>query len=349
MSHLRTMWAITALLLTQSACDPLVGGTCAEGYVPGEEGCVPATSSTDLPPQVVDNGGSGGDGGSNGGHGGTDPSGSGGGIVQVGGGTVSPCPAELTECGSACVDLQTNPYHCGGCFAYCPTESCVAGICDGSTLGHVAVLGMSFHDDHAPSRHLLGNAVFLPTSLDVALLTYAKHAHPPAVKNVSSILGDEASKRGRSLTETFASDPYDLVVQLETTSVDVVLIHDLALAPNGHGSTFATATEQALADFGQQGGIIVALATSNDEMPTLLTEAGLLDIAGLIPIDGALLSKTAPTDALALGVPAPFSAKFKTSAIVATEPASSMLSFVFSDDSAAQNPVVIHKIVPAAP
>ncbi|MEQ9323465.1 MAG: hypothetical protein RIF41_30155, partial [Polyangiaceae bacterium] len=88
---------------------------------------------------------------------------------------------------------------------------------------------------------------------------------------------------------------------------------------------------------------------SNDEMPTLLTEAGLLDTAGLIPLDGALLFKTAPTDALALGVPAPFTAKFQTSAIVATEAASPLLSFVFSDDSAAQNPVVIHKVLPSEP
>lgn len=349
MSLHRTIWAITVLLLTQGACDPLVGGTCAEGYVPGEDGCVPDTSSSDFPPQTVSVGRGGAGGAGGGAEGGAEPAGSGGGLVQVGGGAVSPCPAELTECGSACVDIQTNPYHCGGCFNYCPTESCVAGICDGGTLGHVAVLGMSFHDDHAPSRHLLGNAVFLPSSLDVALLTYSQYAHPAAVKNVSSILNDEASKRGRSLTETFASDAYDVAVQLQTASFDVVLIHDQALAPNGHGSDFAAANQQALADFGQQGGIIVALATSNDEMPTLLTDAGLLDTAGLIPLEGALLFKTAPTDALALGVLAPFNAKFKTSAIVATEPPSPMLSFVFSDDSAAQNPVVIHKVLPSAP
>ncbi|HHH27315.1 MAG TPA: hypothetical protein ENK57_03055 [Polyangiaceae bacterium] len=311
---------------------------------------MPATASVDLPPQQAGEGGAGGGGDASGGAmGGADPSGSGGGVVEVGGGAVDPCPPDLTQCGSVCVDLQSNPYHCGGCFEYCPTESCVAGICDGSTLGHVAVLGMSFHEDHAPSRHLLGNAVFLPSSLDVALLTYAKHAHPVAVKNVTSILATEASKRGRIFSETFTNDADDLAAQLDTASFDVVLIHDLALAPPGHGLAFATTTQQALEDFGQQGGIIVALATSNDEMPTLLSETGLLATAGLIPIEGALLSKTAPTDALALGVPAPFSAKFKTSAIVATEPSSPLLSFVFSDDSAAANPVVIHKVLPASP
>jgi len=344
-TRFETLCAASALIVTTSACDALVGGTCADGYIVGDDGCVVATDQITAPPQIM---GEGADGGRSAGgadpEGGGDPAGSGG-FSEGGGGPINACPPDTTACGSACVDLDSNPYHCGSCFNACPTETCTAGTCDGTTLGHVAVVGMSYQQDHAPSRHLLGNAVFLPTSLDVQLLSYEGYGHPAAIKNVGTILASEAALRGRSLTETVATDPEDVAEQLATASYDVFLIHDQALAPAGHGSAFADATADALASFGQQGGVIVALAASNQEMPTLLTETGLLTTAALIPIEGATVVKSSPTDALAIGVASPFSAKVKTSAIVITEPPSSQLSFVFTDDSAAANPVVIHKVV----
>lgn len=40
------------------------------------------------------------------------------------------CPAANT-CGSECVDTETDPNHCGGCFAACPTAAaCSGGTCE---------------------------------------------------------------------------------------------------------------------------------------------------------------------------------------------------------------------------
>lgn len=55
--------------------------------------------------------------------------------VAVTNNTTNPCAgvdagAQDTACGGACVDVETNPQHCGGCDAACPRGAqCVAGVC----------------------------------------------------------------------------------------------------------------------------------------------------------------------------------------------------------------------------
>src|SRR6476469_3075796 len=48
--------------------------------------------------------------------------------------TEAGCPNNLTACGNACVDLKTDPAHCGGCNTGCTapdggTPGCDAGAC----------------------------------------------------------------------------------------------------------------------------------------------------------------------------------------------------------------------------
>ncbi len=46
------------------------------------------------------------------------------------------CRAGHTECDGACVDLEADPLHCGGCFLACaPDARCVAGACVASDCG----------------------------------------------------------------------------------------------------------------------------------------------------------------------------------------------------------------------
>jgi hypothetical protein len=42
------------------------------------------------------------------------------------------CKPGLSRCGDACVDLQSNPAHCGECGADCGEEACGAGACQPS-------------------------------------------------------------------------------------------------------------------------------------------------------------------------------------------------------------------------
>jgi uncharacterized protein YjbI with pentapeptide repeats len=45
-------------------------------------------------------------------------------------GGVCVCPSDLTECGQACVDVDTDERHCGACGNACPSgETCENGVC----------------------------------------------------------------------------------------------------------------------------------------------------------------------------------------------------------------------------
>ena len=56
----------------------------------------------------------------------------GGGQVCRNGACQSPCPDNQTMCGTMCVDLRTNPSHCGECRNACPSGRCVGGSCAGA-------------------------------------------------------------------------------------------------------------------------------------------------------------------------------------------------------------------------
>lgn len=47
----------------------------------------------------------------------------------------NPCPVGTTACPEGCVNLQTDPNHCGACGAVCPSGSCNAGICAQNSTG----------------------------------------------------------------------------------------------------------------------------------------------------------------------------------------------------------------------
>src|SRR5690606_36933852 len=46
------------------------------------------------------------------------------------GACASECSAGLTECGGACVDLDHDPGHCGGCDTSCDPATGATGICE---------------------------------------------------------------------------------------------------------------------------------------------------------------------------------------------------------------------------
>lgn len=85
--------------LSGGKCGPK--GECAEGYVCSDGG------------QCVEQGSSGGAGGA-------------GGSDACGG-----CAQGLTCCIDTCVDLSSDPMHCGDCMTVCPGTQC-SGVCTGA-------------------------------------------------------------------------------------------------------------------------------------------------------------------------------------------------------------------------
>jgi hypothetical protein len=45
------------------------------------------------------------------------------------------CVAGLTSCNRSCVNLQTDPHHCGQCYKTCASGICTNGVCFGETDG----------------------------------------------------------------------------------------------------------------------------------------------------------------------------------------------------------------------
>jgi hypothetical protein len=103
------------------------GGAAGVGAVGGTGGTGGGTGGT--------GGGTGGTGGGTGGTGGG-TGGTGGGTGGTGGSGGACAP--LDQCGSDCVDFDTDPSHCGNCVTTCsPNEACLSGLC---TLGAGALV-----------------------------------------------------------------------------------------------------------------------------------------------------------------------------------------------------------------
>jgi hypothetical protein len=50
------------------------------------------------------------------------------------GSCVAPCPIGQTSCGGVCVNLNTNPNHCGACRRVCASGVCNLGTCAGTCM-----------------------------------------------------------------------------------------------------------------------------------------------------------------------------------------------------------------------
>ena len=49
------------------------------------------------------------------------------------------CPSGESHCAGGCVNLASDPRHCGSCGHHCLAgESCVSGMCSGCSVGQVA-------------------------------------------------------------------------------------------------------------------------------------------------------------------------------------------------------------------
>jgi hypothetical protein len=311
-------WALAAILAT--ACDPLVGGECADGFATVEGACVAVPS----------------------GAGGMTPDGGMGGGGQGGGagGFVTPlvpglgCGEGEVACIDGCKELASDPNNCGACGHRCATELCSEGACVGADAGHVVVIGMGYVESTAPARRLLGNAVFLSDAEPLRIVDDREGADPASVEAVLATIAGEADKRGREHSVATAVGSDAMTASL-ATEADVLLVHDRRRGARSHGPRPA----QAINTFARSGGVVVILTTGDDaDLLALLGESGLLDLSGYAAVEGTTLLNVAPTDALGIGVASPFLVKPGTTAlVVADEDVSVVLA------SEAHRPVVVHR------
>ena len=346
------MKRICLAILAVIACDPLVGGLCAPGYAPSDEGvCIAdhygAGAGTGA--------GAGGDaaqgGAGTGASGGSSTGGSSTGAGGTGGdpstGTTIPlvCLPGLTRCNRGCVDLETDPDHCGQCSNVCPTGLCADAACLGGGVGHVVVIGMNYTTSTAATRTLLGNAAFLPKHDPARVLAYTEYGESTSVGAVHAILAQQANLRGRKLDLTPSSSVSFVTGSLDIVNHDVLLIHDQSqVGPSGM-TNVALAMESTLQHFVDDGGTIVVLATSNPPMSAFLQSSALLDNTGLVPLSGTVLLNQAPGSAVGVGVPSPLLAPAASAGFATGVIPEASLTFVLRSELPGTLPVVVHRVI----
>ncbi len=358
-----------ALLSGCGAINSLVGGDCPDGLSFDGERCVPLDGGT-IEPNGDDGGGhfdattdagtdgSGGDAttgdASLDGGGTTDGSSDGGGAVDgsddAGDADVLSCDPKLSLCNGTCVDLQTDPNHCGNCNIQCPTLICVAGQCQGALDGHVVVIGHDFSGITSMSqRRVLGNAALLPPVNQIRVRSWEQWSNANAVAAVRGVISSAAAGQGRTVVFTQVMTAND-VIATTLQNADILLLNDQPSAPAATLGGLGTSFGAALASFTKAGGIVVVTdGGSSGQMPELVKNAGLLDLASESSVPFTTnLTVAAPADAIGLGVLSPYAAGQKTVHYVSNEPNAGFVSWVVVDGTGDGGvlPVVIHKVVP---
>jgi hypothetical protein len=259
------------------------------------------------------------------------------------------CSPPLVACGGRCIDVDIDPENCGVCGKFCVSFLCGGGVCQGTNPGQVVAIGHDYSTiNQATSQaRVLVNAVFIPRSNPLRILSYERDANPLAVQNVKSIITNNAS--GRQLVFTVSNSETDLAAANLSTRFDTIVIYDQENRSPANLAADATSWRTSLGTFLSRGGVIVVLdgAAGMGGMPRLLTDANLLNTPSHSPLLAlARVTVVAPLDVMASQVVSPYAAFAKSVALNTLEPSVGNVTWVVRSANGVGNPVVIHKVVP---
>jgi hypothetical protein len=261
------------------------------------------------------------------------------------------CGDLLTSCANVCVDLQSDPTNCGACGRVCPSNLCAAGVCQGANPGDVVYVGHDYAATPAGSAQarVLSNAVFIPRTNPLRVLTYERYAEPAAAGRVRAIVEGTAAALGRTLTLTSTTSDALIPSSLRPASHDVLVVLDQTGAPAGALGALGTAWAPTLDAFTRAGGVVIVLdgnGGSTQEMHRFARSAGLLDVtshADLAP--GSALTVEAPGDATGIGVLTPYGAGSRSATFKVGGSPSSAGTTVVRESVGRRDPVVVHRVV----
>jgi hypothetical protein len=277
---------VLAAALALSGCfDSLVGGECGPGWIADNGVCRPAVAGDDGGDDPID-----------GGDGDRD--------AATAASDAGTCDDAASWCGG-CVDLASDPDHCGACQRSCGSGICSAGTCAGTISGHVVLIGHDYRAHHAAAARLLGNAVALGSdgvAVRVAIVGGATDAEVVAGVNQALWAGSIAAGRTWSPVDLGGAVPDD------RSLADVVLFLPRSAAP---AASFAAgqAWQPSLAGFVAAGGKVIALDGAGTSTAEILRGAGLTASSAGASATDARVTIAAPGDALAIGVPSPYLAE----------------------------------------
>ena len=260
------------------------------------------------------------------------------------------CAAPLTECSGQCFDEQNDPNNCGTCNKVCLSGLCSAGLCEGETPGDDIVIGHDYSSatPGTAQARALSNAVFLPSSNPVRILSFEEYADPGAVAAVKAILTAAGAADGKSIQWTISTNDGDVPASLNMSAFDTLLVYDQTTAPSGQLASLGTSWASTLATFLDAGGDVITLDGASGttmEMPLFESAAGLLSVTSHTAIAPATpLSVVAPRDSVAVGVLSPYGAAKSSAYFTTLEGSCSNVTYVVVEPVSG-NPVIVHKTV----
>jgi hypothetical protein len=209
------------------------------------------------------------------------------------------CAEPLEACYGTCVDIQTNPDHCGSCTHSCASGICTNGHCQGEPWGHIVAIGHDYASYHAAQRRVLVNAVTLGTTSNLAVTWWPGESRSMA--HMTALASGMASV-GRSWHQVAFPSSQDF------TGIDVIIV-----APDtGDGD----AAEQngamwaaSLDGFLRTGGVIVVLDGAAGTNHRFADGAQLFDVGAPVVVTGQPTAVVDGTDAIAEQVVAPYLAE----------------------------------------
>lgn len=284
MNRMILMVPVAALALI-AGCDSLVGGPCASGYVHERGACVAGDGLGDAGP------GGGGDGGGGGGDAGAGPD-------------ALVCTAPELPCNGACLDVTSNPSHCGACNHPCSSGICTNGTCSGGLPGHVIGIGHDYRSYHLSMARVLGNAVALGMHVNVGVVRYRGTSVQASSDGTTNAITQAMVQIGRqwhavALPATPSPGAFD--------AADVLIIE----AQTGDGNAAQAAAVPwvpAVDRLLQRGGVAVVLEGAGGVSYRFAAGAGLFTLAPPIDVTGQSATVTNPGDALAAQVFSPYAA-----------------------------------------
>jgi hypothetical protein len=190
------------------------------------------------------------------------------------------------------------------------------------------------------------NAMLLPLSNPVRVMSFEHYSDATAVSNVKTIVQNAAKQLGRQISFTAIVSDNQVTQQLDITSYDVLFVPDQGNAQQGTMSTLGSSWKQsgAIDSFVKAGGVVVALdgAAGTGEMPDFFTQSGLLSVSSHKALKSPSLIVVAPNDAIGSGVVSPYVPTNGTVSMQ-TEANGGNVTWVVKNGN---DPVVVHKVFP---
>jgi len=264
------------------------------------------------------------------------------------------CEDPLTACNGQCVDLNIDADNCGSCGNVCPSGICQGGTCVGANNGDVVLTCMNYQSaatNSAPNR-LLGNAVLLPSRLQVRILAYTEFASAASRAKVDQHINSAAAAVGRSVVITPLTKYTNASAVLNIANYDEFFIYEQDTAPPGELSTVGAAwhTNSVLDSFSAAGGVVIGLSGGSTEMDEFFTSAELLDVSDQTVVTGSILYNRTPLDSVGRNVISPFSAPIDSCTFTTSAVPDQNTAFVVRDtDDDTGPPVVVHRSIPKPP